>query len=1596
MTTPKPPASPNQDGPPSDAPSRRGGIGPSERPVIQSRSIPTLDISEELGDFEFDPDDVLASLVPYDEVTKFEDLEVLPPDLGPEKPAQDYLEEVGLADAFRTIASRVSKELASTADLAEAAELALSVSELHAVCGSTDEALSFAKRAVDRQPNSKLARTQVRHLSFEAGDYQAIPPLIADELAVVKDTDCKAQLALWQYEFLRLALNDNDSAQATLSELGNDISANAHVGLLRFLADFARSNEGSIDARQLPELPMLSQSTLDAILRIRGIEAGRATTFRHPAPAILEASGALIQGDLEHAYNWLSTLSQSLPSCAPALGWLCACVTAHAAELRKKSIEQLLSIERIDASLEVKRALVERSIEDRNTELLTRLVDSANLGSRSSNDAAEQLVLSLFRASPSSRTRELFEDASNDNSLVPLAVAALDLLDRSSNDFSGTDRHVRSLLMTARRIATASPSHRVTLPVWNTPTDNSDEFVSLDFVLHLEHAYENGDWGVLGQLILDAEDGSGAWQAGDRETLASLYFEAARDEKNAKETWSKLLTAHPNRESAVRATLEGISDAEKARLLETYADSLELSEARVPWLLLEAALRSESTKTQTALQYLEHAHAISPELVLTSSMGEDLSRLSGNSDQAIGWLGKRADIAEDAAEMALLGAAEALVSYSDDAIAAETCATRALAALPSDATLQGLRDYVAPGTNPVEFNLPANEQLPNEVLLEAAGRSAWAGDWRSANDAVIPLAEGDASDVAKIWAELAANAGQRNSKLFDSLFSSARAETDPDVQREFYERLLRLDPNFGKEGATDLWLNAIIERTPDNLLALRGLERSNARRSRWAELITTSEKLMQHLDHHEANGYAWLASTLNIYTATWSNGEAATEWAFRQRPMPLWALRRQYSYANFKADLPTVYSIQSQLAERAHYAADVTSLKIRNAEVAKSQGDVDRAMADIRAALDITPDHAVALSLQVTWHLERGDTSAAAEVLEQIAQSCSVQTHREDALSRAAEIWQEIGDEARTEYALEQLLNTNPSNSIAASKLTAIYRTSGSHDRLAALLERQIESATDSAERTKLQVERARCLLALNLTIAAEKALEPALASFPDDIDVLQMKADIALAVDDRSEAEATYTRLLKLVDEPQKQAEIYRRLGGLYEVNPNQADVAESTYRRLLEILPNDGAALGALVRLSLARNDVPEAIRLQNQLVENPELPEQQRQHQIELARIYDLRANDKRRAEEILEKARRKWPNDSLVLRAFAEFHKRNNDAAAVQVLLDRSVTEARRALHTGRFDVAFFEILATVAELRGQAESANVADSVAQALRGGAAPLRGVGLAAANPRHDESLAPELINLPLRAMLQRTGWALDAAQPAELSGLKVTTLGDTNAALFDHIAVLAEQFELAGLTVWLSSKLGAACIPTQCRPPTLVIGQKLLDPAYDSVRDFLIVRALKALQTNTACLARLPALEIWPLLAAYLGVFLPDWQPPSLDPKRFEEAKQRILTTLASAFTHDMAALAQEVVVALCNRASQVGDAVKEWGSRTALLALDNPSDALDALAITANAPPLQKDNPSERVKWINRHAEARNLMIFAVSEDFLQLRAQLLHG
>lgn len=177
----------------------------------------------------------------------------------------------------------------------------------------------------------------------------------------------------------------------------------------------------------------------------------------------------------------------------------------------------------------------------------------------------------------------------------------------------------------------------------------------------------------------------------------------------------------------------------------------------------------------------------------------------------------------------------------------------------------------------------------------------------------------------------------------------------------------------------------------------------------------------------------------------------------------------------------------------------------------------------------------------------------------------------------------------------------------------------------------------------------------------------------------------------------------------------------------------------------------------------------------------------------------------------------------------------------------------------------------------------------------------------------------------------------------------------------------------------------------PPRLIVGQALLEGTDEPARTFLVTRALKQLSSRVGALSRAAPIELWPIMAALLGVFVADWTPQSGDARRIAEAKKRIVPALPAKPDNELATLALEVIGNIGTRASQLGVAVNEWGNRTALLACGDASIAVRALAL-GQAGGVPADGP-ERVKWIVRHAEARDLAVFSVSDNYAEARRRL---
>jgi hypothetical protein len=212
-------------------------------------------------------------------------------------------------------------------------------------------------------------------------------------------------------------------------------------------------------------------------------------------------------------------------------------------------------------------------------------------------------------------------------------------------------------------------------------------------------------------------------------------------------------------------------------------------------------------------------------------------------------------------------------------------------------------------------------------------------------------------------------------------------------------------------------------------------------------------------------------------------------------------------------------------------------------------------------------------------------------------------------------------------------------------------------------------------------------------------------------------------------------------------------------------------------------------------------------------------------------------------------------------------------------------------------------------------------------------------------------------------------------------------------DVAQALAVAYGLEGLAVHSTAALGAVCVPASSNPPRIVLGQALLASPREDVRLFLIHRALKILQSHGSALSRTAPIDLWPLLAAFLKALNPSWSPQGVDPARLTEWYGKITRVMPSAPDPQLGVLSADVIGTLGNRASTLNTVINGWGNRAALLALGDLDVAFTAIAWSgghANAPPAEG---KERVTWIGRNAEARDLIVFAVSDAFADARERL---
>jgi len=836
-------------------------------------------------------------------------------------------------------------------------------------------------------------------------------------------------------------------------------------------------------------------------------------------------------------------------------------------------------------------------------------------------------------------------------------------------------------------------------------------------------------------------------------------------------------------------------------------------------------------------------------------------------------------------------------------------------------------------------------------------------------------------------------------------FEAVRTAPDDEARVQALESLAALDLHErGDAGSAVLSLQSLLELAPGHVPSLRTLERYFLAQGREDELRDVVHKLVTHLtDPTDVGGWARFAAHL-ASRAPDAAGDAADELllgvASRAR-LDLWLARRIEAAAQARGASSAQILASRAIAARVSSPAERASAALRLAELLARTGALAEAAQTLSAALADAPEHPVLAEELARLRLDTADPRGAAEALDVAARASRVPRRIVRLWHRAGTLWQDQADDSdRALAALDEAAKVDVAHADVFERLASILEPRGDLRRLADLTAARVAAGGEPAAMVALHERTAAICEKLGDRAGAAASLRAALTLDPDRLDALRRVAELcADAADWRGAAEANI-RIAKLTKEIDELRDVFARLGAIYDEHIPDPKRAEAAYRRVLKLAPTDLSALGRLARLYEREQQWASAVAVLKQLAELDPDPDQIRQHRFELAQAFE-RLGQPRDAEATLEASRREAPTDPVIVRALADFYRRQDAQSALAMHLNRAVSDLRQALDADLTDASAWEALIEVFGWRGRRDAARVAASAAQsagivlgddALQvgvGGVVP--GASAAAIAAEVDELLASAgPWSTAARQVFALAGDAIDKTlPPLDLKAARAERTSLRDLAFRPQLEELAKTFGVADVEVWVTAGTPRACMAIGSQPATLLLGRDLIAPGFDAgERAFLLARALYVARLNLTAAVRAQPADLAIAVAGMMRHFDPNYAPPGVSPAALDDAAKRFGKALPRKVRDDLFALVCEMMGARTFDPLRLGAAATELADRVALLATGTVPSAVSALLWSAAAETSVRG--PRRADAVRRVAAARALVAFAISDVHLEAR------
>lgn len=951
----------------------------------------------------------------------------------------------------------------------------------------------------------------------------------------------------------------------------------------------------------------------------------------------------------------------------------------------------------------------------------------------------------------------------------------------------------------------------------------------------------------------------------------------------------------------------------------------------------------------------------------------------------------------------------ALLRADADPDGAAALLERARSGVPADAVLQGLvmrATATAPAARAamlVESAEGAPAVLARVLRLQAAAAYEDAGEHALAAAQYRAVAAASPEDaVVRMGLDRAEIAAGEVARVAERRFAAVKEARDEGQRVLALERLADLDQHERKDPASAaLSLMSILETSPGHLPSLRALQRYFAEQKRVDDAVPILVRMVEHLEPGpDVTAHARLARRLMLANPE-AEGEVADEMLVSSAPradLDLWLAPRVLAAARARGDAEVALVAARKLAELLAGADERASARVRAAELARAT-DLEGALALLREAVHASPMHPVAAAeLARTCESAEG-WEEAAEAWEAAAKATEVRTHAAALFHRAARIWQEkLGEKARARGALEQASERDVVHADVFDRLRVLLEAAGDRARLAELFGQRLAAGGETAELVELYVKQAKLYTELRELEHAKAALRAALALTPERIDALRALANLCIEDEDWRGAAEVLIRIARIRKEREELRWVFFTLGDIYDEHMPDPRRAEAAFQRVLKLLPQDVPAMERLAVLYEREGQMQKAAEMLAELARLDVDPERNRGHRLKLAETFE-RLGDARKAEQVLDEARKNAPTDLAVLRAMAELYQRQSAANALGMHLHRAVNDFRHALEADIGDAAAWPGLVEVLGWRGDGDAASVAASAANALgitdvemgklvdARGAAP--GLGGAAASDALDDLLAPEDLSPPTRAVFKLAGDALEKSLPFDVNAYRAEKLGPRDTSIRPLALEIGRWFGVSDPQLYVTSAAPRVCVPVYSNPVTLLIGSELLGITDDREKVFVLARAFKIARAQLSVVVRAQPQEVVALVGGLVLSYDPHHVAPGADPAHVAEAARRIVKNVQRKEQNELGPLVFEMAGRPGYDPARFAMAASEWGNRVGLLASGSAPSAVSALAKLSGERDVPPD-PTARIAMLSRFPEAMSLLSFSISDACFEAR------